>query len=163
MCLYFHLLRILVTYGTPVPTTTTRTTITFPTSTYTPPPLPPKYPESKNCPNVTTDQAVTGLTMTPGDYCLLQPYTLTVTGPLSAPIIDGTTLSITGSLFGSIVYRDVADLCKLLAAAGTPCPVPTTATSWSVERTLKNAPANVSVDLGGCLLYGGVFGEGMRL
>lgn len=141
-------MRILVTYGSPVPTTTTKTTTTFPTATYTPPPLPPKYPESQNCPNVKTDQAVTGLTLTPGNYCLLQPYTLTVTGPLSVPITDGTTLSTIGKLAGSVIYRDTADLCELLAAAGTPCPVPTTATSWSVERTVKNAPANVSVDLG---------------
>ncbi|KAF9378011.1 hypothetical protein CPC16_011519 [Podila verticillata] len=76
---------------------------------------------------------------------LLPPpaYTLTVTVPMSAPITDGATLFITGRFIGSVIYRDEADLCELLAAAGTPCPVPATATSWSVERTVKNAPANI--------------------
>ncbi|KAG0081057.1 hypothetical protein BGZ93_002781, partial [Podila epicladia] len=133
-----------LTYGTPVPTTTTTTTTTVaPTPTYTPPDLPPKYPESKNCVNITTVQDVSALTITSDDFCIDQPYLLTVTGPLSAPIVEGTMLKIIGKYLGRTFYRDEADLCELLAAAGTPCPVPTTVTSWSIQRIVKKGPSRI--------------------
>ena len=107
------------------------------------PPPSPVYPNFANCATGSTDQTVTGFTVTP-DYCIGKNYTLTFTGPLSAPIIEGAQLQIIGRYLNKIVYSDNNEpaLCPLLAAAGTPCPVPVTTTSWSIQRLAKPSLPN---------------------
>ncbi|KAF9337519.1 hypothetical protein BG006_004345 [Podila minutissima] len=59
--------------------------------TYTPRPTPPAYPASESCATGTITQDVTAFTLTPSDYCVGKPYTLTSTGPLKTDIIAGVT------------------------------------------------------------------------
>ncbi|KAF9300971.1 hypothetical protein BGZ74_007292 [Mortierella antarctica] len=108
------------------------------TTTYTPRPTPPAYPASESCATGTTTQNVTAFTLTPSDYCIGKPYTLTSTGPLKTDIIAGGTFSVTGRYLGRVVYTDDhRDFCALLAAAGTPCPVAKTADALSFALTVK--------------------------
>ncbi|KAG0011534.1 hypothetical protein BGZ81_002120 [Podila clonocystis] len=105
---------------------------------------PPTYPLSESCASYPTQQNVTSFTMTPGDYCIGRPYTVTTTGPLHADVIEGATVTLFGRWLGRLVYTDNQDLCKLLAAAGTPCPIAKTATSLSFDLLAKkNIPPNV--------------------
>lgn len=124
----------------PIPTPTTTTTA--PISTWTPP---PPYPVSGDCaPSGTADQTVTDFNLTPSDYCVGKPYTITTTGPLSQDVVAPATISVSGKYLGRVVYTDRQDLCALLAAAGTPCPVAKTANALSFALTVKpSLPANV--------------------
>ncbi|KAG0019914.1 hypothetical protein BGZ82_011747 [Podila clonocystis] len=119
------------------PTPTPSTTIPTPTPTYSPRPVPPTYPASENCAAGVTDQNVTAFTLTPSDYCIGKTYTVTTTGPLALDIILGAKFALTGRYLGRIIYVDNKDLCALLAAAGTPCPVAKTADALSFALTIK--------------------------
>ncbi|KAG0099495.1 hypothetical protein BGZ93_007371 [Podila epicladia] len=116
-----------------------------PTSTTTYTPLPtPAYPASVDCATSSSDQDVTAFTLTPSDYCIGKPYTVTSTGPLKFDIIAGARYSVTGKLYGRIAYTDHGDFCALLAAAGTPCPIAKTANALSFDLTVKPfLPANL--------------------
>ncbi|KAF9417825.1 hypothetical protein BGZ76_004486, partial [Entomortierella beljakovae] len=65
----------------------------------------------------------------PYPFCVGQQVCANIEGTLSAPIIEGAKVSIIGRYLGKIVYTDNQDFCALLAAQGTPCPVPTSVTS----------------------------------
>lgn len=56
-------------------------------------------------------------------------------------------LRIVGRFGYRPLYKDEVDLCQLLAAAGTPCPVPTTVASWSIQRILQMRAIAVSDNL----------------
>ncbi|KAF9369462.1 hypothetical protein CPB97_003584 [Podila verticillata] len=116
----------------PIPTPTTTTPA--PTATSTPLPL---YPISRDCATGATDQNVTDFNLTPSDYCIGKPYTLTTAGSLSTDIIEGAKMSLIGRFLNRIVYTDSQDLCALLAAAGTPCPIAKTANTLSFALTAK--------------------------
>ncbi|KAF9373223.1 hypothetical protein CPB97_000714 [Podila verticillata] len=88
----------------------------------------------------TTDQTVTNFTIS-APFCAGHNYTLTSTGPLSDTIFEPTKLGIAGKFLGRVIYTDNADLCALLAEAGTPCPLATTVTSLSFQRLLKPSVA----------------------
>ncbi|KAF9094727.1 hypothetical protein BGX29_009381 [Mortierella sp. GBA35] len=71
-----------------------------------------------------------------------------VGGTLSAPIVAGAKLAITGRYLGRIVYTDNHDLCTVLATTGLTCPVPTTVTAVNACVLVKpNAPPNIGVAL----------------
>ncbi|KAF9408760.1 hypothetical protein BGZ94_002206 [Podila epigama] len=120
------------------------TTTPAPTGTPNPgSPIPVMYPKTQSCDtNIPQQQEVTSLTIKPG-FCVLKPFTLTAAGALSAPIIDGAKINISGRYLGRLVYSDSKYLCPLLAEAGTPCPIATTATSWSVTLPQKGGMVNV--------------------
>ncbi|KAG0344626.1 hypothetical protein BG004_004298, partial [Podila humilis] len=100
----------------------TGTTSSVPTPTSSPLPPPPVYPASRNCVTYPTLQDVSAFVLTP-DWCLNKPITVTSTGPVSADIVKGATIGIQGRYLGRLVYADKKDLCEVLAAAGTPCPL----------------------------------------
>ncbi|KAF9209211.1 hypothetical protein BGZ59_010223 [Podila verticillata] len=96
------------------------------------------YPVSGDCASPgTTDQIVTDFNLTPSDYCIGKSYTVTTTGSLVNDVIAPAKITITGKFLGRIVYTDQQDLCALLAAAGTPCPVAKTANALSFALTVK--------------------------
>ncbi|KAI9235022.1 MAG: hypothetical protein BYD32DRAFT_489228 [Podila humilis] len=115
----------------PIPTATAA-----PTATSTPTPL-PLYPISSNCATGYTDQNVTDFSLTPSEYCIGKPYTVTTTGSLSDDIIEGGSLHVIVRYINRIVYAENHDLCTLLAAAGTPCPVAKTTNALSFTFTPK--------------------------
>ncbi|KAG0016001.1 hypothetical protein BGZ81_011432 [Podila clonocystis] len=99
----------------------------------------PLYPASVDCATGYVDQNVTAFTLTPDDFCIGKTYTVTTTGPLALDIIAPARMALTGKYLGRIVYNDNQDLCVLLAAAGTPCPVAKTADALSFALTIKSS------------------------
>ncbi|KAF9915159.1 hypothetical protein BX616_006783 [Lobosporangium transversale] len=94
--------------------------------------------------------STTGLTLTalpvlePYPLCIGKEYCLTLTGQLNTDITQGSRLSVIGRWVGRIVYTDNQDLCTLLAAQGTPCPVASTTSSIKLCTPMKsNFWANV--------------------
>ncbi|KAF9946480.1 hypothetical protein BGZ72_000289 [Mortierella alpina] len=63
------------------------------------------------------------LTWSPSPACIGQDFCAVGTGVLSASIIAPARLNLNGKYLGRVVYTDNQDLCALLAAEGTPCPV----------------------------------------
>ncbi|KAF9314597.1 hypothetical protein BG003_004003 [Podila horticola] len=89
------------------------------------------------------DFTVTNFTIS-SPFCPGKNYTLTATGTLAAPIIAPSKLSISAKYLGRVAYTDNLELCQLLADAGSPCPVPITASSLSLNILLKPSfPPNV--------------------
>lgn len=99
----------------------------------------------RNCGIIgTTDQVVSNFTLVPG-LCPGKNATMTSTGLIIQDIIDPAKLSISGKLFGRVAYTNNLDLCKLLAAAGTPCPIPAGTAALSFDAlTRASLPPNVS-------------------
>ncbi|KAF9343745.1 hypothetical protein BGX26_005254 [Mortierella sp. AD094] len=89
--------------------------------------------------------------LTPSTPCLGEEWCLTLTGDISNPILASATYNVVGKIPnakqpGGIFYTDSGDLCTLLAAQGTPCPVPVTTTSIKVCRPIKSCfPTGVSL------------------
>ncbi|KAG0302929.1 hypothetical protein BGZ97_002118, partial [Linnemannia gamsii] len=82
-----------------------------------------------NCANGPTQIAINNFSISPYPLCINQNVCATGTGTLNTPVIEGSTLSITGRYLGRLVYTDNHDLCTLMASQGFPCPLPTTMTS----------------------------------
>jgi len=78
---------------------------------------------------------VSSVSLTPAVPCITQKMCLTVSGHLSADIIEGAALHIVGRFFNRIVYVDDEDVGALMAAAGTPLPFP--ASAPGTNSTLK--------------------------
>ncbi|KAG0379546.1 hypothetical protein BGX24_012729 [Mortierella sp. AD032] len=66
----------------------------------------------------------TNYTVTPSPMCIGKQFCLTASGTLSTDIIEGSTYSFVGRFLGRLFYVDNQELCTVLAASGTPCPVP---------------------------------------
>ncbi|KFH70523.1 hypothetical protein MVEG_03373 [Podila verticillata NRRL 6337] len=84
----------------------------------------------------TTDQTVTNFTLKQG-FCSGKNHTVIVTGPVIQDIIAPAKLSISAKFLGRVVYTDNRDLCALLAAAGTPCPIAAGTTALTFDVLLK--------------------------
>ncbi|KAK3846410.1 MAG: hypothetical protein J3R72DRAFT_515533, partial [Linnemannia gamsii] len=83
-------------------------------------------------------------TITPSPMCVGKQFCLTASGTLSTGIIEGSKYSIKGTYLGRLVYTDRKDLCPLLAASGTPCPIPAGAFNLRLCNILKpNFPPNL--------------------
>ncbi|KAF9311533.1 hypothetical protein BG006_004551, partial [Podila minutissima] len=82
---------------------------------------------------------ITDFSISPVPLCSGKNYTLTATGPLSTDIIAPATLTVQGRYIGRVVYTDNQDFCRLLADAGTPCPIAATTSTLSVNVLLKTA------------------------
>ncbi|KAG0361810.1 hypothetical protein BC939DRAFT_499901 [Gamsiella multidivaricata] len=101
-----------------------------------------------NCVTAAADMTVTSFSLSPDPVCVGQNYCINVTGTLSAPVVTGAKLVVTGRWSGHIVYTDNQDFCTVLAASGRPCPVPITTTSLSLCVLMKPTyPANVPLAL----------------
>jgi len=97
-----------------------------------------------DCSPPSADQTVTNFTLKP-TFCPGMNYTVISTGLTSKDIIAPSKLQILGKYLGRIVYSDNQDLCALLAASGTPCPVAAGTAILSFDVLLKPTwPLNVS-------------------
>ncbi|KAF9117093.1 hypothetical protein BGW39_002483 [Mortierella sp. 14UC] len=76
-----------------------------------------------DCVTSPTQLTTTSFSLAPVPMCIAKPYCLTTTGTLSTAIIAGAKLAILGKYLQRVVYIDNRDLCTVLAANGTPCPV----------------------------------------
>ncbi|KAF9131427.1 hypothetical protein BGW39_001807 [Mortierella sp. 14UC] len=86
-------------------------------------------------------------TINPSPMCIGREFCLTATGILSAPLMEGARLAIIGKYLGRHFYTDNGDLCSLLAASGTPCPIPAGAFNLKLCRLIKpNLPPNWPVE-----------------
>ncbi|KAG0294444.1 hypothetical protein BGZ97_005087, partial [Linnemannia gamsii] len=93
-----------------------------------------------------TQYGTFSVTLSPSTPCINQAFCLNLTGCLSTPIIQGAKYSITGRWLGRLVYTDNSDLCEILAAVGTPCPIPAGTTNLTICRPLKpNTPPNMPI------------------
>ncbi|KAF9907172.1 hypothetical protein EC991_011235 [Linnemannia zychae] len=94
-----------------------------------------------------TQFAASNYAVNPYPMCIGKEICLTATGILSAPIVEGGTFAVVGKYLGRFFYTDSGDLCSLLAASGTPCPVPAGPFNLKVCRLLKpNLPPNWPVE-----------------
>ncbi|KAF8942837.1 hypothetical protein BGZ47_006078 [Haplosporangium gracile] len=101
-----------------------------------------------NCASGPTQIAINTFSLSPYPLCINKNVCATGTGTLNTPVIQGSTLSITGRYLGRLVYTDNHDLCTLMASQGFPCPLPTTMTSITACVLVKpNAPPNIGVAL----------------
>ncbi|KAG0262773.1 hypothetical protein BGZ95_003962 [Linnemannia exigua] len=105
--------------------------------------------------------AGTNYTVTPSPMCIGKDVCLTASGTLSTDIIEGSTYSFIGRYLGRLFYVDSnKDLCALLAASGTPCPVPAGAFNLKVCLLLRpNLPPNWPVEY----QFEAINGDGGRL
>ncbi|KAF9914688.1 hypothetical protein BX616_007780 [Lobosporangium transversale] len=105
-------------------------------------------PQFTNCATGATDMTVSSLVLNPYPLCVGKEVCATVTGSLSAPVTQGAKLNIVGKYLNRIVYTDAHDLCTVLAANGTPCPVATSVTSVKACILVKStAPTGIPVVL----------------
>ncbi|KAF9583536.1 hypothetical protein BGW38_009249, partial [Lunasporangiospora selenospora] len=104
--------------------------------------------QAAGCATGSTQFALTSYTSTPSPPCIGKPVCFSVSGTLSAPIIEGGRINVVGRYLNRVVYTDNYDLCKLLADQGTPCPLPASTTDATVCINVKtNAPPNIPVNL----------------
>ncbi|KAF9345200.1 hypothetical protein BGX26_003416 [Mortierella sp. AD094] len=102
------------------------------------------YSNFTNCAAGSPDMTVESFSLTPYPLCIGKNICATAKGSLKTDIISGAKLSITGRYLGRLIYTDNQDFCGLMAAQGTPCPIPATVTSLTACVPLKNsAVANV--------------------
>ncbi|KAF9095064.1 hypothetical protein BGX23_001143 [Mortierella sp. AD031] len=105
-------------------------------------------PAFTSCATTPTQMTVSSFAVAPYPLCINQSVCAQVGGTLSAPIVAGAKLAITGRYLGRIVYTDNHDLCTVLATTGLTCPVPTTVTAVNACVLVKpNAPPNIGVAL----------------
>ncbi|KAG0293709.1 hypothetical protein BGZ96_002429 [Linnemannia gamsii] len=101
-----------------------------------------------NCANGPTQIAIDSFKIEPYPLCINKNVCAIGTGVLSTPVIEGSTLSISGRYLGRLVYQDNHDLCTLMGSQGFPCPLPTTMTSIKACVLVKSsAPPNIAVAL----------------
>ncbi|KAF9905838.1 hypothetical protein EC991_001243 [Linnemannia zychae] len=102
-----------------------------------------------NCAMFTPTQlAIQYFSVTPYPLCINKDVTFSIMGTLSAPLDQGSYLTMEGRYLGRLVYTDTQSLCTLLIWSGRPCPVPITANFFDLSLLVKpNAPPNVAVEL----------------
>ncbi|KAF9195258.1 hypothetical protein BGZ51_002773 [Haplosporangium sp. Z 767] len=88
-------------------------------------------PPFTNCATSSTDLTVNNLTVAPYPPYVGGEFCITVTGTLSAPIIEPAEFAIVGYYLGRVVYTENRNFCELMAAQGQSCPVPVTSTSFT--------------------------------
>ncbi|CAO3568977.1 unnamed protein product [Mortierella alpina] len=90
---------------------------------------------------------MTSATWSPSPACIAKELCAVGTGTLDTAIIQGATVVMSGRYLGRLVYTDEQDLCAVLAAQGTPCPVAAGTTVLKGCVTIKkNAPPNIAVE-----------------
>ncbi|KAF9090907.1 hypothetical protein BGX27_002133 [Mortierella sp. AM989] len=105
-------------------------------------------PNTVACTNYNPDHSVFILSapgaVNPYPVCQGTEHCLTLTGTLKEPITAPASLSFTTKFFDRVVGGKKYDLCALLDAQGTPCPVPVTTTSLKVCVPIEpQYPANL--------------------
>jgi hypothetical protein len=91
-----------------------------------------------------TQFTATSVSLSPVPLCV-QKTCLTLIGNLSTPITQGARNSVTGRWLDRLVYTDTQDLCAVLAANGTPCPIAAGAITLNVCHPMRSmTPRNVS-------------------
>ncbi|KAF9331734.1 hypothetical protein BG006_005426 [Podila minutissima] len=93
-------------------------------------------PTFTNCASSQADQNITDFSISPDPLCIGKNYTLTATGSLPTAVIAPAKLMVQETFRGRVVYTDNHDFCRLLADAGTPCPIATTTSTLSVVQYL---------------------------
>ncbi|KAG9324917.1 hypothetical protein KVV02_008479 [Mortierella alpina] len=97
-----------------------------------------------NCATSPTQFHMTSVTWSPSPACIGKNLCAVGTGTLDVPIIQGAKLSLSGKYLGRVVYTDNQDLCAVLAAQGTPCPVAAgAAVLKGCVKIKESAPPNV--------------------
>ncbi|KAK3837554.1 MAG: hypothetical protein J3R72DRAFT_423523 [Linnemannia gamsii] len=75
------------------------------------------------------------------------PFCLTASGTLSAPITQGAQYSVKRKFLGHSAIDDRHDLCTLLSANGTPCPIAAGAFNMKIcINALPNLPHSLPLD-----------------
>ncbi len=88
---------------------------------------------------------LTSVSWSPSPACIGKDLCAIGTGTLDQPIIQGAKLSLSAKYLGRVVYTDSQDLCAVLAAQGTPCPIPAgLAVLKGCVKIKATAPANVT-------------------
>ena len=101
-----------------------------------------------NCATAPTQFQMTSATWSPSPACIGKDICAVGTGTLNTPIIQGAKLSLTARYLGRLVYTDNQDLCAVLAAQGTPCPVAAgAAVLKGCVKIKENVPPNVTIAL----------------
>ncbi|KAF9355367.1 hypothetical protein BGX26_006647 [Mortierella sp. AD094] len=98
----------------------------------------PTYLNFTNCVRNSADFQVDNFTVNPFPLCPGKNVCFTVTGKLLQDIRAPATLTIVGKYFGTTAYTDAYNMCALLAAHGSPCPVPSTVTSLNFCFPVKS-------------------------
>lgn len=79
--------------------------------------------EYTNCATTPTQFQMTSANWSPSPACIGKELCAVGTGILDKPIVQGAKLALTGRYLNRLVYTDNHDLCAILAAQDTPCPV----------------------------------------
>ncbi|KAG0006333.1 Phosphatidylglycerol/phosphatidylinositol transfer protein [Entomortierella chlamydospora] len=72
---------------------------------------------------------LSNVSYTPNPPKVGQQVCITLNGTLSAPVTQGSNLTVTATYMGFNVYSGTSDLCADLANSTTPCPIGTNVTS----------------------------------
>ncbi|KAF9896947.1 hypothetical protein BX616_006458 [Lobosporangium transversale] len=101
-----------------------------------------------SCGAATDSFQLSGISYAPNPPKVNQNVCVTVNGSLSKPVIQGSSIRVTGHVWGLKVYDQTSDLCAALAGSATPCPIATTVTSVTHCITVPSeVPAGVSITL----------------
>ncbi|KAF9272127.1 hypothetical protein BGZ68_002687 [Mortierella alpina] len=104
--------------------------------------------EYTTCMNQTSQAfQLTSVNWSPSPGCIGKELCAVGTGVLTEPLIAGAKLEVHGKWgAGHTVYMDRFDLCAVLAAQGTPCPIPAgPAVLKGCIKIKDNTPANNAV------------------
>ncbi|KAG0367949.1 hypothetical protein BGX24_003024 [Mortierella sp. AD032] len=98
-----------------------------------------------NAPSVTFDAS--NYSISPSPLCIAKPFCLTASGTLAAPITQGAQYAVKGRFLGHSAIDDRHDLCALLSANGTPCPIAVGAFNLKIcVNALPNLPHSLPLD-----------------
>ncbi len=90
---------------------------------------------------------MTNVNWAPSPACIGKQFCAVGTGNLTQPIIQGAKFQLNAKYLGRIVYVENQDFCAMLAAQGTPCPVPAGPTVLKGCITIKSStPEKVSTN-----------------
>jgi len=67
---------------------------------------------------------LTSVNWSPSPACVGKQLCAVGTGILTEPIMAPASLTFTVKYFGRVIFADTYDFCAMLAAQGTPCPIP---------------------------------------
>ncbi|KAF9125649.1 hypothetical protein BGW39_007231 [Mortierella sp. 14UC] len=110
-----------------------------------------------NASRTSTQYAGSNFTSSPYPWCIGKEFCLTATGTLSTDIVKGSRYDITGRTYGRLTYTDSHDLCSLLAASGTPCPIPAGPFNLNLCVPVKpNLPPNFPTEF----IFAAINGDG---
>ncbi|KAG0276355.1 hypothetical protein BGZ95_007660 [Linnemannia exigua] len=85
--------------------------------------------------------------ISPSPMCIGKPFCMTASGTISTPITQGAEYIIRGRYIGHSVINESYDLCALLAANGTPCPIAAGAFNLNIcVNAMPNLPYNMPLD-----------------